>query len=475
MIHPGQEVSMPNPKPDALVLFGATGDLARKEIFPALQSLVLHDGFNIPVIGVARSEWDVEKLRGYVRDSLEKSDHGLDPAAFAKLSDLLSYVDGDYEQADTFHRLRQELGAAEHPLHYLAIPPGLFEKVISGLERSRCAEGARVIVEKPFGRDLASACKLNGILRRTFPERAIFRIDHFLGKESVQNLLYFRFANSFLEPIWNRNHIQCVQITMAERFGVKGRGGFYEEVGAIRDVVQNHLLQVVANIAMEAPVADFETTVHDERLKVFRSIRPLSEQDLVLGQFRGYRDEANVAADSQVETYVALRFHLDSWRWHGVPFLIRAGKCLPVTATEVYVALRRPPLDIFDERAPSGANYFRFRLGPDLVTIATGARTKRSGEQLRGQDVELFVCNESAAQMDDYERLIGDAMKDDKTLFTREDCVEAAWRIVDPILNRSLAPFEYDAGSWGPAEASRIVAGCGVWHNPQPVEKEGSR
>lgn len=463
---------MHTPKPDALVLFGATGDLAHKKIFPALQSMVMHGNLDIPVIGVAKSGWDLDRLRNYVHDSLEKSDQGLDPDAFSRLSDKLGYVDGDYRETDTFHRLGQTFGAARHPLHYLAIPPEMFETVIAGLEKSQCTEGARVIVEKPFGRNLASACSLNRILHRTFSEQAIFRIDHFMGKEPVQNLLYFRFANSFLEPIWNRSHIQCIQITMAERFGVQGRGRFYEEVGAIRDVVQNHLLQVVANIAMEPPVGNIETTVHDERLKIFRSIRPLCEQDLVCGQFQGYRGEKGVAPDSQVETFAALRFHLDSWRWDGVPFLIRAGKCLPVTTTEVFVSLRRPPLDVFGEHIPLGSNYFRFRLGPDQVAIATGARTKRSGEQMRGRDIELFVCNESADTMDAYERLIGDAMKDDKTLFAREDCVEAAWRIVDPVLDRSVPLHEYASGSWGPVEATRIAESCGGWNNPQSAEKD---
>ncbi|MEO6690386.1 MAG: glucose-6-phosphate dehydrogenase, partial [Dokdonella sp.] len=393
---------MTSARSDAFVFFGASGDLAYKKIFPALQAMIRRDGMDVPIIGVARSGWTVEQLQQRARESLEHNG-GVDEAAFTKLCSLLRYVDGDYNEAPTYARIKTALAGSQRPLHYLAIPPSVFGTVVHGLAGADCTNNARVIVEKPFGRDLASAKALNATLHEVFPERSIFRIDHYLGKEAVQNLLYFRFANSFLEPLWNRDHVDCVQITMAENFGVQGRGSFYEEAGAIRDVVQNHLLQVLALLAMDAPVGRDDESMNAAKLQLFRAIRPLSTKDVVRGQFHGYRDEPGVAADSQVETFVALRLHIDTWRWGGVAFYIRAGKCLPVTATEVRVDLKTPPIDLFDRISRQDSNYFRFRLSPEVV-ISTGARVKKPGAAMHGESIELVARHQSQREKSPYER-----------------------------------------------------------------------
>jgi glucose-6-phosphate 1-dehydrogenase len=446
---------------DAIVFFGASGDLARKQIFPALQGLVTRHGLDAPVIGVAKSGWRLDQLRERARESL--SEHGLfDSVQFAKLDALLRYVDGDYADAGTFRELRSILGPARRPLHYLAIPPAAFEMVANGLADANCAPNARVVVEKPFGRDLRSAQALNAVLHEHFAEESIYRIDHFLGKEPVQNILYTRFANSIFEPLWNRTHIRSIQITMAEAFGINGRGRFYEEAGAIRDVVQNHLLQVLAFVAMDAPTGEGPEAMHLEKARLLKAIRSLAPADCVRGQFRGYRQEDGVAPDSQVETFAAMRFLIETWRWADVPFYVRTGKRLPLTMTEVLVQFHRPPRETFGESVPATSNHLRIRLDPD-VTIGLGVRVKVPGESMSGEDLELITTRQTGADMSPYERLLGDALNGDRTLFATEQAVEEQWRIAEPVLGNSAPLLEYEAGTWGPSDADHLIAPDGEW------------
>ncbi len=458
---------------DALVVFGVTGDLAYKKIFPSLYAMVKRGMLNVPVIGVAASPWSLAQLRKHAREAIIKSGEIDDKPALDHLLSLLGYVSGDYNDPGTFKALKNTLGDARRPAHYLAIPPELFMTVVKGLGATGLAEQARVIIEKPFGRDLASARELNRVLRSVFADDAIFRIDHYLGKEAIMNILYFRFANTFLEPVWNRNYVASVQITLSEAFGVQGRGAFYESAGCLRDVVQNHLFQIVALLAIEPPAYQSFDAVHTEKHKIFRAMRPLAPDDLVRGQYTGYRKEPGVAKDSDVETFCALRLFIDSWRWQGVPWYLRSGKCLAGTVAEILVELKPPPQRLFDDSAPTNGrdNYLRFRLSP-RTAIALAARVKRAGKAFTGDQRELFLLDEQPDKEAPYERLLGDAMAGDGALFAREACIEAAWAVVEPVLAKHHRVVSYKAGSWGPNEADALIAANGSWHNPIAEETE---
>jgi glucose-6-phosphate 1-dehydrogenase len=455
---------------DALVFFGATGDLAYKQIFPSIQGLIRDEGLNVPIIGVAKSGWSQDQLKARAKDSLEHHG-GIDQNAFNRLTELLHYVDGDYDDAATFAKLRKEMGKAKQPLHYLAIPPSLFGLAAEGLAKSGCGDNARVVVEKPFGHDLGSARELNRILHQYFPEGRIFRIDHYLGKEPVQNILYTRFANPLFEPIWNRTYVRSIQITMAEKFGVQDRGRFYDEAGAIRDVLQNHMLQVLSNLTMDPPTGEDHEAVRDEKASLLKAIRPLTPESVVRGQYNGYRAVPGVAPGSSVETFVAVKLFIDTWRWAGVPIFIRAGKVLPVTATEVVVEFKRPPRETFGEIVPASSSHMRMRVSPD-ISIDLGVRVKVPGERMVGNDVELMLQRQAAADEPPYERLLGDAMRGIGELFARQDLVEAQWRVVQPILGNVTPVYTYEPGTWGPEEAHQLVGADGPWINPQEAEEK---
>jgi glucose-6-phosphate 1-dehydrogenase len=455
---------------DAFVFLGATGDLAYKQIFPALHGLIRDEGFNVPIIGVAKAGWTLDQFKARAKDSLEHHG-GVDPAAFEKLMGLLRYVDGDYNDCNTFDQLRTELGAAQNPLHYLAIPPSLFAPVAENLAKTGCGKNARVVVEKPFGRDVESSRELGQTLHKYFPEDRIFRIDHYLGKEPVQNILYTRFANPMFEPIWNREHVRSIQITMAENFGVQDRGKFYDEVGALLDVVQNHMLQVVANLTIDPPTGEDYDGVRDRKSELMRAIRPLRAEDVVRGQYEGYRRVPGVAPGSPVETFVAVKLEIDSWRWAGVPIYVRAGKMMPVTCTEALVEFKRPPKETFGELVPNTSAHMRIRVSPDM-TIGLGVRVKTPGERMVGRDVELELHRQAADDMPPYQRLLGDASRGNTELFSRQDLVEAQWRIVEPILGNVTPYYSYAPGTWGPEEAHQLIGNDGPWLDPSVQQTE---
>ncbi|HEX5328127.1 MAG TPA: glucose-6-phosphate dehydrogenase [Acetobacteraceae bacterium] len=462
---------MGTPYSDALVVFGATGDLAYKQIFPALYGLVRDEGLATPIIGVAKQGWSLDQLKDRARASLKQHGIATDDAAAARLMNQLRYVDGDYNDPATFTELRKQLGEAQRPMHYLAIPPSLFGVVAGQLAKSGCAEHARLVIEKPFGHNAESARELDRILDQYFPEEHIFRIDHYLGKEPVQNILYTRFANPLFEPLWNRNYVRSIQITMAEDFGVQDRGRFYDETGAMRDVVQNHLLQVLAHLAMDPPAGDDRESTRDQRASLLKAVRPLDPAHVVRGQYAGYRTVPGVRPNSTVETFVAIKLEIDNWRWAGVPIYIRAGKNLPITAAEIIVEFKRPPRETFGEHVPTSSSHMRMRIGPD-VTVGLGVRVKTPGERMVGHDVELILTERAGSDMPPYQRLLGDAMHGIRDLFTRQDLVNAQWRIVDPVLDNVTPLYTYDCHTWGPDEAAELIGNDGPWRDPKPGRTE---